>query len=67
MTVEQIVTEQLSSWGKRELYLVTEEEFRVLLLNGGSPLEIDKPNGDGTFFNSLEFQGMIFCTSTKGC
>ena len=65
MTAQKIVYEQLASWGKRELYLVTKEEFRVLLSNGGYPIETDKPNGDGTFFNSLVFQEMTFCTSTS--
>jgi hypothetical protein len=65
MHSQKIVDVQLASWGKRELYLVTEEEFKVLLANGGSPLETNKPNGDGTFFNSLVFQDMIFCTSTS--
>ena len=65
MTAQKIVDEQLASWGKRELYLVTEEEFGVLLSSGGSPLEINRPNGDGTFFNSLTFQEKIFCTSTS--
>jgi hypothetical protein len=65
MLAQTIVDEQLASWGKRELYLVTEEEFMVLLSNGGSRKEIDTSNGDGTFFNSLVFQGRVFCTSTS--
>lgn len=65
MKAQQILNEQVASWGQRELYLVTEEEFGVLLSNGGSPLEINRPNGDGTFFNSLTFQGRTFCTSTS--
>jgi len=65
MNAQQIADDQVNSWGKREIYLVTKEEFNVLLSNGGSPLEINKPNGDGTFFNSLKFQNMFFCTSTK--
>ena len=64
MTAQQIVDEQLAGWGKRELYLITKEEFEVLLSNGGSLFEKNKPNGDGTFFNSLVWNGMVFCTST---
>ena len=56
MDAQEIFNTQVNSWGERELYLVKEDEFKVLLSNGGSPLETNKPNGDGTFFNSLVFQ-----------
>lgn len=65
MTAQEIIDAQLASWGERDLYLVTEEEFVVLLSSGGYRVELDKPNGDGTFFNSLVFQGKVFCTSTS--
>ncbi|MFA6270080.1 MAG: hypothetical protein WC657_02630 [Candidatus Paceibacterota bacterium] len=64
MTAQQVVEQQVAGWGEREIYLVTEEEFEVLLSSGGSILESNRANGDGTFFKSLSFQGRVFCTST---
>jgi len=66
MNAQQIANEQLEGWGKRELYLVTKEQFEVLLSSGGSLSESNRPNGDGTFFSSLVFNDMVFCTSTTG-
>jgi hypothetical protein len=65
MTAQEIVKNQIEGWGERELYLVTEEEFEVLLSAGGCYKEMNTPNGDGTFFSSLVFQGKTFCTSTQ--
>jgi len=65
MTAQEIFETQLGSWGERDIYLVSEEEFLVLLSDGGNQTEIDKSNGDGTFFNSLVFKNHKFCSTTS--
>lgn len=64
MTAEEILHSHLESWGERELYLITEEEFAVLL-DKAEKIEILKhQNADGTFYSELVFQGKRFASSS---
>ncbi|HEY4515725.1 MAG TPA: hypothetical protein VJH67_00880 [Candidatus Paceibacterota bacterium] len=67
MTPEQIVASQLSSWGdKKEVYLVTEDEFKILRTHAESSVEKDlESNGDGTYLSSLLFRNYRFSCVTK--
>jgi len=65
MNAKTILEEQVSSWGEKDLYLVTEDEFKILLSEGGVITEDNLPNEDGTFFSSLLFQSRKFCISAR--
>ncbi len=50
-------TDQLfKDWGPREVYPITEDEFRLLLIEEGNQVWVVKnlDNNDGTFTNELK-------------
>ena len=65
MTSQEIIDSQIHSWGEKELYPVSKEEFRTLLEAGGEIEFIDRSNEDGTFFSQLKIQNKHFCHSGR--
>lgn len=69
MDAETILKNQLDSWGtKKNVYLVTEEEFKILEDHPESKgVEKNINNNDGTYFNCIYFRDHKFiCVLAQG-
>ena len=51
-------------WSDREIYHAEPEELTILLTSGGSAVEWNHDQGDGSFTHKVRYKGKIFMAST---
>ena len=66
MTGYEILARETQSWGQeRNLFVVSPEEMQTLIGDGANITVKNQDNGDGTFLNSVTFQGKTFTSSSR--
>ena len=67
MKAQEIIDLHVSDWNSQKtLYLVSKEEFETLLKElDVESSQLNQPNGDGTYYSVIEFQGKHFCYSGR--
>jgi hypothetical protein len=63
MTPNDVVSLHVNSWGPRDIYVLSKEEFEILFKDRGEVELFNVPNDDGTFFSQLTFDKKKFCYS----
>jgi hypothetical protein len=65
VTAQTLLAQQRDSWGEdRTQFFVTSNEMSVLLRDAKTVcVERNRPNGDGTFYTKVTYQGYTFETS----
>jgi len=67
-TAEDILKENIESWGEgRETFTVSLDEVRIIIASAGSIIkELNRVNGDGTFFTLVKYHDKFFnCSSSS--
>lgn len=64
-TAQTLLDQQRNSWGEdRKQFPVTNDEMNILLQDPTTVcVERNRPNGDGTFYTKVTYQGYTFETS----
>jgi len=65
LSASEILSKHRKSWGpSRKFFEVSVEEMRILALEGGTHIVKNMENGDGTFYNKLLFDDLVFESSS---